>query len=490
MSRPTPQIRDRLAMLGAPFGAGSEALSDTDTEYRLGTSDFIMEYVGRIPYDVTDPARQDLMRATEDANDFILSFRQSSNCFRLTVGGTSRTSDSPAFDIVGHLFHLMVFADRSGDVYFYLDGEALGNSDISGEAATDITSDTVLIGGQMLGTAAGSELTLSSRLFILSGAFPTDGERATIAEDRFLAPDTESLTLSTRSGYATERRIDIDLVDTYADSTTVANHGTGGDFSLSGGLQFDECRVQAEAVRISVPKDNWYTLDENHDAGVTADIGCAVGAYIVEAVYKDITHPGIGDPLFEIQDSTGNERSRINIQSNITVSSQLRIGGVFKTLLVYNASGSEYGRSGLHVLHQLFAPDPDDYYCYVNGNKIGEKTSIGSDLDLSGALTIDFGHSSLRDGLVALRVWNLAGASAPLPDNYVEEIYARVRDPWSTEGAFSSMTLRGNWELRESAQLPGSTTITNLANPGTGDLTVSGGDTFGDARYLIVRQGL
>jgi len=486
MGRSIPQGRDRLGMLGRPFGVSSAALSGTDTEFRLGTADFIMEYVGLIPYDTSDPTRQDLMRATEDANDFVLSFRQSSNCFRLTLGGTSSTSSSPSFDIAGHLFHLIVFGDRSGNAYFYLDGEPLGSVDISGEVAININSDTVLVGGQVLGSAAGHDFTMLARLFVLSDAFPTSGECANIAKNRYLNPDAESPVLAARAAYATERRLDVDFIDTHEDATTIVNHGTGSDLTIRGGLEFNECRVQAERTAIDSPQDNWYSLDESHDASGTGDIGLAVGSYIVETVYKDITHPGIGDPLYEIQDASANERARINIQSNITITTQFRVNGTFKTIALYDASGAEYGRHGLHVVHQLFEPDTGNCYSYVNGQKIGEVSTV-DDLDLSGAVTVDFGDNNIIDGLLAIRVWNLAGASAPLPSDYHAEILQRVINPWSIDGAFASMGLKGRWELRDGAQLSGSTTITNLANPGTCDLTVSGGSTFGDARIVKLR---
>jgi len=46
--------------------------------------------------------------------------------------------------------------------------------------------------------------------------------------------------------------------------------------------------------------------------------------------------------------------------------------------------------------------------------------------------------------------------------------------------------LRGNWEMREGAQVASSTVITNLANPTVGDLTISGAGTFSGSRVLQV----
>jgi len=447
-----------------------------------------MEYVGLIPYDPTNPARQDLMRATEDANDFILSFRQSSNCFRLTVGGTSQTSGSPSFDIAGHLFHVFAFGDRGGSVYFYIDGEAIGSADISAEVATNINSDTVLIGGQMLANAAGHRFTLLARLFVLSGTFPTADEMAAIAMQRYLDPDAESPTLAARANYATERRLDVDFVDIDQDGTTVTNNGTGGDLTIGGGLRWRECRTQAERTAITIPDENWYSFDESHEAtNAAANLSCVQGSYVCEIVYKDTIVPqATNDTYFELRASGGDERLRMNQQAvGNAYNLAARSNATWYGEDVYRDGYAEYGRNGLHVSAIITDADADTRMIYINGVLVNT-VAMPPDLNLSGNINIKYGEDTARDGILAIRIWN----AASLPADYTDIIKRRVTNPWTVTDGFSGMTLRANWECRINASISqpaGSTLIKNQANPGTGDLTISGGGTLADSTVLAVR---
>jgi len=471
-------------MLAYPFaGAGA---TNTDALYAIGTADALLHVLAK-PTKTAGETLCYLMNA-DDATNIRLGIRYTDDKPFIEIGAATYVS-SAAISVSpwGRVVDLWAMLDRSGSCYFYADGVACGSIDISADVGTDIDSDTIEIGGRLVATEGWSGVVMQAHEHVLAGTFPTADERAAIAMQRFLNPDAESPVLAARAAYATERRLDVDFVDTFYNATTVANHGTGGDLTIGGGLQFRDCRTRAERSAISIPDDSWYCLDQSHDASVTANLGCSAGTYIIETIYKEIIVPGNSSQLFEIRNATGNDQCRLNINGSGDYLVQLRMNGTYKTLYLFNQGNPEYGRGGLNVLHQVFAADVVDYYVYLNAQQFGQKLANPDDLDLSGNVTVDFGDPSWVDGIIAIRVWNTAGGSSSLPAGWADEIRDRVINPWETSGAFAGMTLRGNWELRDGAQLSGSTTITNLANPGTCDLTVSGGSTFGDARIVKLR---
>ncbi len=110
-------------------------------------------------------------------------------------------------------------------------------------------------------------------------------------------------------------------------------------------------------------------------------------------------------------------------------------------------------------------------------------------MNLAGNCAITWDNTNGRTGLLAWRLWNAASLSS----GWLAEAISRVKAPWKTTSgsytAFAGMTGRLCYEMRNGAQLPGSAVIVNRFNPGVGDLTISGGATFGASRVLAVPAG-
>jgi len=84
------------------------------------------------------------------------------------------------------------------------------------------------------------------------------------------------------------------------------------------------------------------------------------------------------------------------------------------------------------------------------------------------------------DGVVALRLWNAA------PPGWEATLRLRVQNPW-LRGTWPNA--KGEWLLNATAQGPNSTVIVNQVAPGSGDLPISGGATFAEARVYRLRAG-
>ena len=192
MGRPVARGRDRLGILGGPVGANA-ALSDTDAQYTIGTADFVVECIFKFsPQDYVGAHTSGMPMWSDDGGtDWYLICRYDDDRMAIWIDGATYygTIDS---NVIGRRVHVIVFCDRDGNAYFYLDGAANGTDDISAKSASDLDGTVMEIGGKNGGYGRIDDVS-QSRLFVLSGTFPTAAEMQAIATERFLNPDRISL---------------------------------------------------------------------------------------------------------------------------------------------------------------------------------------------------------------------------------------------------------------------------------------------------------
>jgi len=322
------------------------------------------------------------------------------------------------------------------------------------------------------------------RLFVIDPAnFPTEAERNAIVAERWANPDAESPTLAARTNYATERRVDVDFSDTEYNDTTVVNNGTGAaTFTIGGGLAWSAVRSVAERATPMKPAENWYYFDPTHEATATDDLGGVAGSAICEIIYADIDKlmPAT-DYLARIFQGAGDYFALI-ATAGTTIYAQQAHGGTTINTYLKNAGYRSVSLDGVHVLHMYVSTADGVQRIMVDGQSHFWGATVGS-LDMSGNVTPKFGDSSMHDGILAMRLWNTAGAMT----NVVASLQARVPNPWEVPTTLAGATLIGNWEMKMDAVQPASSTVlVNRANPGTCDLTISAG-TFSSTTRLAVR---
>jgi len=467
-------------------GAGA---TDTDSEYAAGTNDILVRVLAKP--EQTDGETLCYLVNLDDATNFRMGIRYADDKLFVEIGGNTYVSDTAISPSPwGRVVDLWGMLDRSASAYFLCDGATCGDVDISADVATDIDSDTMEIGGRLVATEGWSGVILAAGQFILSGAFPTSGEMAAITVERLLNPDTESPTMLLRGAYATERRLDVDFnvegifeaLD-YND-TTVPNHGTGGDLTIGGGLQWDDVRAVAERCAISIPANDWYTFDATHEATVTADLGGVNGDAICEIIYKDIDRAfGYTDELVEVSGGGGDYFEIYSIWATRGIRVEAVGTGTHLLFYLSGAGRLPVSLNGLHVCHMYRASGANRMKILVDGIIHGWGASVAAAIDLSGNLDIKLGDSSMWDGILALRVWNVASGMTD-PDALLRE---RASNPWEVPATLAGGTLIANYELRAGAQMASSTTIVNQAPGAAGPLTISGGGTIGNITTLAVR---
>ena len=459
------------------------ALSDTDAEYTLGTSDFMVDGIAHIKW--TSTASQDcyIMWCNDGAVDWYFHVRR--NYIGIWIDGGSYMS--PLISGVNERkMHPVVFCDRSGNAYYYLNGEYIGATDISAKVASDLDG-TVLNCGGVNGANQRCDTLLQAKMHKFSGTFPTSDERAAIAMERYLNPDAESPTLAARTNHATERRVDVTCEADQYTATTVDNDGTGGDFTIGGGLQWYEVRTVAERCGIDKPTDDWRCFDVVHEATVTADLGGVSGEGICEIIYCDL-HKNLGtvtDELMEI-DAGGGDYFKF-ITSAPADAIYLQSAGNGNTTNVYlrNTGHQTISLRKIHVAHMYYSPSNSREKILIDGQVQSWMATAGNQ-DMSGNIDVKFGDATQYDGIMAIRFWNASSGLTALDDVLRE----RATNPWTAPTTLAGATLLGNWECRIDASVSqgaSSTVLKNLANPGTGDLTISGAGTIGNSTTLAVR---
>jgi hypothetical protein len=490
--RPYAFGRDRLGILGGQFGAAVPALVDTNTEYRPGTNDFMMEACVRLDTSGSVATFDHIMAATEDTGDWLFLFHRTTDRIRFNIDGLNvySTAITPS---TGNWLHLMLFADRSGSMYFYGRGIAAGSADISAKVAVDLNSDTLEILERQHLTQYDIIDGSMFRVFIFNPTGSPCGDAtamAAIASERFVNPDAESPTLLARANYATERRLDVNFNDNKYNATTVVNEGTGGNLTVGGGLFVSQTMTHVESSERVRPEEDWYTFDTTHEAtNAAADVGfVSGGSYICELIVKDVSRiASITDHLMEIDPAgtadhfryrNGNTSTWVEIQASAFV-----INSYFRSTLEI-----PHAADGLVVVHMTVDRAGGRLENIMfNGNKWLYGNNIFGPMDLSGNCLFKFGDASTYDGLLACRVWCSA---ADMPSDLDDILYRRVYNPWTTPATLAGLTLRANYEMRVSetdGQGAASAAIKNLANPGTGDLAISGGGLLGTTTVLAVK---
>ena len=475
------EARDRMAILGSPFGAVS-ALSSEDAQYAIHLNDFLIEVAARI--DSTTWTDTGILTLIDDPAGLRLVYDHTTAQFRLTVGATTASSNILDPSVTGWPVRLVVYADRDGSAYFHVNGTPAGDDDISAEAATDLTSDYLHVGGR-LGPFYDSLAVLQyARLAVLTpGTFPTEAERKAIDAERFVNPDLESPTLLARVNYAAEQRVRVTFDDVDQAGGTVPNEGTGPDLAIGAGLAWCNVRTQHQLAAVSTPDQDWYTFLGGYYAAATADLGCTPGCYISEIIYKDIaTRPGDMD-LWKYSAGADAERIQGYREDEADYYVSLRTSGVDHALALYRKGWPAYARHGLHVVHQVYDLVTGEYVILVNGQRV-HTTVPATPLDLSGDVYIQLGGAHATDGIAAMRLWN----PAALPTAWLAEHRRRVPHPWGRSVLLGDANLKGEWLLGANAQSAGSLVVRNQVNPGVGDLVIQPvGATFGEARTLLLQ---
>ena len=472
--------RDRDGVLGGPVGV-SAALSGTHANHAIGLNDCYLSMTVKVEKDVPSPAVE-LLWMPGVGIYFYYHNTGGVGIYSAAMGGKLIACPS----LWGRIVQLDFFLDRSDLMYIYIDGTYLGSISIAVGVAENLTATTINMGGRY--TAENRTTFIEqARLFVINPAnFPTRPQMDAIALERYTDPDVESKTLKDRPTYAVERRVDIPLVDDDQDATTVVNWGTGAaTFTIGSGKIFKEVRTQAERSIITSPSEDWYCFDITHNASATADISCVQGSYIAELVYKDIDyHIGLSAArLFYMFNAGAAERLYFDITSP-AYSLICTTNSVPYVNNMQLAGASKYGIQELNVMHYVYDATANLFRPVVNGQFL-HSSAVAADLNLSGNVSIQYGISTRIDGLLALRLWNVAGAPST---DYAEIIKRRVLNPWNAlENTFTGMVLRANYEMKMDAIQPGSSTIVrNRANLGVCDLGISGGATFASSTVKVI----
>lgn len=449
-----PQILDRQGLLGRPVGAQPGATA-TDNEFLIGTNDFITEWIGR--KEVEEDETYAYPIALDNNTNVRIGYQYSTNEIRLIIGGSSWNISGGLPRGFGVTYHGMVFADRSGSAYIYIDGELLGTVDISGEVATNCNSDSCEIGGRCPTSVGVFDALQLARLFVLSGAFPTAGEIESIVNERYLNPDVESPTLADRSAYATEKRLDVDFVGMLYGATTVANSGTGPDLTIGGGLNVEDIRTREEGVAKRIPEKTFYTVAGTYSGSTGAhDFGFGSSNPVI---IRMITGPFGGPATVAgpgIEAATSGDRVRHRLDGSAQ-------------RLQSKASGTQVN---MYFDHQQMSLGGDiwvvcsgtvhDYYW--NGQHVFTDNTFGGALDLSGNCTVTFDG---RCHCCRFAAWQMSS----VPTNIVQDIRDCCLDPETDPISLTGKLI--DFPIKSDLIGSGDSTVANQGSGG-GTLTLTG----------------
>jgi len=436
-------------MLAYPFaGAGA---TNTDALYAIGTADALLHVLAK-PTKTAGETLCYLMNA-DDATNIRLGIRYTDDKPFIEIGAATYVS-SAAISVSpwGRVVDLWAMLDRSGSCYFYADGVACGSIDISADVGTDIDSDTIEIGGRLVATEGWSGVVMQAHEHVLAGTFPTADERAAIAMQRFLNPDAESPVLAARAAYATERRLDVDFVDTLYGATTVVNHGTGGDLTIGGGLKIQDARTIAERVAQPLPSRNWYTLNPATSGSTGAhDFGFHASNPVIARMLTGQFHdmPTVAGPGIEAATSGDRIRHRVDGSARRIQSKASRTPVNMYLDPDQKARGGDIWVVCNGTVH--------DYY--IDGQRVFTDNTFGVDLNLSGncTLTLDGRRECCR-----MAVWQMSSVPASLEQEIMDCCMDPERDPPSLTGKIVDFPL-----------CDGILTGATVANQGTGGGTLT-----------------
>jgi hypothetical protein len=477
--RPVPIGRDRLGILGDRFWSGGSIRGDS-AQHVIGLDDAYISLRTQINYDSNYAS---CILWWDSAGTWGLIYQKSNNSFNLWTSVGSTYLAAP--DLYGRVVDIDLFWDRDGLAYLYIDGQFSDSASVSASTSTNMSGSLHYIGGRQ-GTSWAAEFISQARLFVIgSDDFPALAERNAIAAQNFNRPDEEPRALLERPNHDTEKRIDLPIIDVDQDGTTVPNDGTGVDFIIQNVLEFRDVRTVAEGHAIVKPDEDWYAFDAPHNAtNGSSLLGCSQGSYITEAVYKNLGFGFLASGYqWRITASAVTEVMEARI-SSVTSSLiwRMRSNSLYHEDVIFKIGEySEYARYGLWVSHLIYDADSNEFSVEANGHLLTIPATIVADLDLSGSCNVQFDGGEYG-GLLALRIWN----AASLPVGWREQIARRVHNPWTVKEGFAGMTLRANYEGRAGAQKPSSLILPNQAQPGAGDLTISGSDTWGESRVLVM----
>lgn len=481
-----PEGRDRLGILGASVGT-AVALSGAHANHVVGLNDFYIECIAYIDPSGTSPTAGNFMQCGAGAHRWLLLYHRPTSRLRLYIDSLDSYSN-PIDNATSRWIACSAFVHRAGLAYFYCNGSFIGSADVSSKVAVDLISNEVLSFGRTSIPQYDPVSGQLARLFVIDPAnFPSEAERNAIVAERWANPDAESPTLYARTNYATERRVDVNCNDVNYNATTLANAGTGAaTFTIGGGLAWSAVRSVAERAAIEVPVRDWYAFDTTHEATATADIGCVDGASIVEIIYRDLHRcPMATDYLAQIAAGAG-DYLYLRASGANTIFAQCAHNGSTVNTYLTTTGYKPISLDGIHVLHMYVDQTGNRQAIYIDGQRHMWSAAAVAQA-LSGNLTLKLGDSSQYDGIVAMRLWNVAvGLTGDVP----AAIYGRVGNPWVAPTTLCGATLRGNWEMRLDASIgqgASSTLVKNLANPGTGDLTISGAGTWASSTKMAVR---
>jgi len=471
---------------GLALRAGGGHLVDTDAEYEISLSDYLVEFWAQPGLSVQPTTY--CVQVTGGTHTMQCGLNQNGQQLVMYLGSTSVTSLATT-SITGAMLHGMVAVDRDTKVYFHVNGEDAGDKTaLVGEAATDIDSTNLTLGGVTINNRVLRQA--MGRLIIFpAGVFPTEEELDQIAAERYDNPWEESPTLLRilDSAYTAAVRSQPNFYDvSNFTATSVPNDGTGGDFTISGSLEWAEVRTQIIRAPIAKPDEDWFTLDHNTRGINTDDLGLGAGSFIHEAIISEVSSLPVGLTLIAYSADSLNEKIQINVNTSGELWAQFRIGGSYRSVLITGPGYSEYGREGINVITQVI--DAAGAWCraYVNGIFMGKQEALPAGLDMSGDVQVVFGRNTEEDGVLASRLWYWPGAASSVPSDFLEVMRARVSDPWKRETYdYDANAIYAEYLNNTTAQSYGSTSMINLAQPGTCDLPVGG--SIGNLRTLRLR---
>jgi len=436
-------------MLAYPFaGAGA---TNTDALYAIGTADALLHVLAK-PTKTAGETLCYLMNA-DDATNIRLGIRYTDDKPFIEIGAATYVS-SAAISVSpwGRVVDLWAMLDRSGSCYFYADGVACGSIDISADVGTDIDSDTIEIGGRLVATEGWSGVVMQAHEHVLAGTFPTADERAAIAMQRFLNPDAESPVLAARAAYATERRLDVDFVDTLYGATTVVNHGTGGDLTIGGGLAIEAVRTRAEMVSPKITERSFFSLKGNysgstgvHDFGFHASDPVIIR--MMTGAFKGL--PTVAGPGIEAATSGDRVRHRLDGSAQRL---QSKAAGTQVNMYM---DPTQRGRGG--DLWVICNGTTHDYYW--SGQHVFRDTSFGAAIDLSGDCTVTLDG---RCQCCRMAVWQMS----TVPGDLVQELRDCCMDVESDPPSLGTPAL--DFPLRD-----GVISGTSVPNQGSGGGTLT-----------------
>ncbi len=457
MGRRVPQGRDRIGILGGPLDS-NPALSSTSAQYRVGTGHCLAAFTVKVG---VTPGQSVAWFAiiAGGAKHLFFGAWNTSGCkakLRLFLDGTSYYSDEIP-DFIGSMKTVEFHLHRTGQVYFFCDGKGVGSADISAKAATDLDGTIMSVGARTNGGIV-TDVLMRSRLFIFTGTFPTEAQRNAIVTENYITPDHENQTLVDffGAGYAAARRADVPLNDIPNGSTTVTNLGTGGAFTISGGLQIQSVRTRAERVSWWVPRRTFFSLRPGYTGSAAAvDFGLALQPPVMRLLFGKVRHrPGGTYNLATINNvAVTSLLGLLGIASDPPSHAYFVVNSVYLAIPLF---GDQLDGGDLWLI-----PNGTDCRLILNGQHVGQLT-IAQAINLVGACTVSLDG---RGACSRIAIWN----PATVPATLEAEIRACCMNPDADPP--SLMNKRVDFKL-DSAHLPLATSTT-VSNDGLGGGTLT-----------------